>query len=291
MRFNLSLTACYDAAQRVIEKHALSAHFAHAYAINASSVSAALVMQQYKSFRLVDSPDESEFVIVDMVTSHQELENLFDAYPGQPVIALVNLEELDYDPWTPVSFPWTSDVNLPQVVENLLGCIGENPRREGLRETPHRVAKAWMQWCEGYGMDAGKILKVFEDGAEGSDEMVTVHDIPFYSHCEHHLAPIFGTVTISYIPNGKIVGLSKLSRLANMFARRLQVQERLTTQIADALVEHLAPLGVGVHVKARHLCMESRGICQQGHYTSTTALRGVMKDEADTRAEFVSRLT
>jgi len=128
---------------------------------------------------------------------------------------------------------------------------------------------------------------VFEDGAEKHDQMVTVRDIPIYSHCEHHLAPIFGTVTISYIPNGRIVGLSKLSRLADMYARRLQVQERLTDQIADALFEHLEAKGVGVVIKARHMCMESRGICQQGHHTVTTALRGAMKDEPDTRSEFL----
>ena len=104
---------------------------------------------------------------------------------------------------------------------------------------------------------------------------------------EHHLADIFGTVTIAYIPNGKIVGLSKLSRLADMFARRLQVQERLTNQIADALEEHLQPKGVGVIVRARHLCMESRGICQQGHHTITSALRGVLKDKPEARAEFM----
>ena len=128
---------------------------------------------------------------------------------------------------------------------------------------------------------------MFEDGAEKHDQMVTVRDIPIYSHCEHHLAPIFGTVTISYIPNGRIVGLSKLSRLADMYARRLQVQERLTDQIADALFEHLEAKGVGVVIKARHMCMESRGICQQGHHTVTTALRGAMKDEPDTRSEFL----
>jgi len=117
--------------------------------------------------------------------------------------------------------------------------------------------------------------------------MVIVKDIPIYSHCEHHLASIFGTASIAYIPNGKIVGLSKLSRLADAFARRLQVQERLTNQIADAMVEHLAPIGVGVLIRARHMCMESRGVCQQGHHTITTALRGAIKDEPQTREEFL----
>jgi GTP cyclohydrolase IA len=160
--------------------------------------------------------------------------------------------------------------------------------REGLRDTPSRVAKAWEFWCGGYGQDPAEILKSFDDGAAGYDQMVSVVGIPIYSKCEHHLADIFGTATIAYIPNQRIVGLSKLSRLADMFARRLQVQERLTTQIADALVEHLAPVGVGVRLECRHMCMESRGLCQQGHYTVTTALRGAIKDEPQTRAEFLA---
>ena len=165
--------------------------------------------------------------------------------------------------------------------------IGENVGREGLQETPDRVVKAWKEWTSGYSADIASILKVFEDGADGYDEMVIVKDIPVYSKCEHHLADIFGTATIAYIPNGKIVGLSKLSRLTEAFARRLQVQERLTVQIANALVEHLDPAGVGVIIKARHMCMESRGLCQQGHHTITCALRGVLKDDPNARAEFM----
>lgn len=159
--------------------------------------------------------------------------------------------------------------------------------REGLLDTPKRVAKAWAHWAGGYSIDIPALLKVFEDGAEGYDQMVIVKDIPIYSKCEHHLADIFGTATIAYIPNGKVVGLSKLSRVADAFARRLQVQERLTNQIADALHEHLQPIGVGVVIKARHMCMESRGLCQQGHHTITSALRGAIKDEPQVRAEFL----
>ena len=164
---------------------------------------------------------------------------------------------------------------------------GEDTTREGLHETPMRVAKAWAHWTSGYSVDINKLLKTFEDGAANYDGMVIVKDIPIYSKCEHHLADIFGTATIAYIPNGRVVGLSKLSRLADAFARRLQVQERLTTQIADALVEHLAPIGVGVVIRARHMCMESRGIQQQGHHTITSALRGVIKTEPEARAEFM----
>lgn len=160
--------------------------------------------------------------------------------------------------------------------------------REGLSETPQRVVKAFGHWFSGYEKNPADVLKVFEDGAENYHDAVTVVNIPIYSKCEHHLADIFGTATISYIPNGRIVGLSKLSRVADIFARRLQVQERLTAQIADAIEENLKPKGVGVLLKCRHMCTESRGICQQGHYTVTTALRGVMLSEPATRAEFLA---
>lgn len=162
--------------------------------------------------------------------------------------------------------------------------------REGLQDTPKRVAKAMQTWFGGYNVDIAEILKTqFKDGGDGYDQMVMVKDIPFYSKCEHHMADIFGTATVAYIPsNGKVVGLSKLSRVVDAFARRLQVQERLTKQIADALVDHLQPTGVGVVIKARHMCMESRGICQQGHYTVTSALRGVILNEDRTRAEFMA---
>ena len=173
------------------------------------------------------------------------------------------------------------------ITDLLQEVIGEDVRREGLRETPARVVKAWRHWTSGYDVDIAKLLKTFKDGAEDYDEMVLVKNIPIYSKCEHHLADIFGTATIAYIPNGRVVGLSKLSRVADAFARRLQVQERLTTQIANALDEHLQPSAVGVIVKARHMCMESRGICQQGHHTVTSALRGVFKTDPTARAELL----
>lgn len=176
--------------------------------------------------------------------------------------------------------------NLREAGNLILGAVDPDPLREGINETPGRFAKAWAHWTSGYHVDIAKLLKTFEDGADGYDEMVLVKDIPIYSKCEHHLADIFGTATIGYIPSGRVIGLSKLSRLADAFARRLQVQERLTVQIADALVEHVNPKGVGVLIRARHMCKESRGICQQGHHTVTCALRGVLK-EGDPRAEFL----
>jgi GTP cyclohydrolase IA len=177
---------------------------------------------------------------------------------------------------------------MEENIRRLLLYIGENPDREGLWETPARVAKAWRAWTAGYGQDPARILKVFEDGGETYNEMVLVRQLPFYSHCEHHLAPFFGTADIAYVPNGHIVGLSKLSRLLDVFAKRLQVQERLTAQIADSLMEHLQPRGAAVSIRARHLCMESRGICKQGHETVTNALRGVFYEDLRTRTEFLS---
>lgn len=162
---------------------------------------------------------------------------------------------------------------------------GEDPFREGIQETPARFAKAWAHWTSGYNIDPQALLKSFEEG--DYNEMVIVKDIPLYSKCEHHIADIFGTATVAYIPSGRVVGLSKLSRLVNVFARRLQVQERMTVQIADALWNSpLSPRGVGVRLKCRHMCMESRGICQQGHHTVTTALRGVL-EVGDPRNEFL----
>ena len=160
--------------------------------------------------------------------------------------------------------------------------------RPGLVETPARFAKAWQEWASGYAVKPEELLKSFEDGAEQVNEMVLVRDIPIYSHCEHHLAPFFGVAHIGYIPNGRIVGLSKLVRLAKAFAQRLQVQERLTNQIADALMQGLSPLGVGVVIECRHLCMESRGVERAGATTVTSALRGAMKDAPEVRAELMA---
>jgi GTP cyclohydrolase IA len=169
----------------------------------------------------------------------------------------------------------------------LLAHLGEDPTRQGLRETPARVDKAWRHWTSGYAQDPAKILKVFEDGADRYEELIVVQGIPVYSHCEHHMAPFFGTASIGYVPNGKIVGLSKLTRLVECFARRLQVQERLTVQIAEALMTHLEPRSVGVVLQCRHLCMESRGIQATGEETVTSVLLGEIRDNAALRQEFL----
>ncbi len=186
-------------------------------------------------------------------------------------------------------------MNTPQekdpgehLIRGLLTELVADPYREGLKETPARVMKAWRHWCQGYHQDPAAVLKTFEDGAEGCDEMVVVKNIDFYSHCEHHMAPFFGKAHVAYIPNKRIVGLSKLPRVVDIFSQRLQVQERLTNQIADLINKELQPVGVGVVVEAQHFCMCSRGVNKQGSTTITSALRGAMKDVPSARAEFLA---
>lgn len=277
------------------------AHVTTVYAIPCGGIAAAYAMRSYADFHMVDDPRDADYIVDDLIESGATMARALDAAkiaipgrkfitgkePPKPVVLLDKRSDEWKGQW--VVFPWeqTAAKGVEDHFVRILQYVGEDPQRGGLLETPGRVAKAWEFWCKGYGQDPAVLLKTFEDGAEGCDEMVVVRDIPFYSHCEHHMAPIFGTATVAYIPNGKIVGLSKINRLVDCFARRLQVQERLTTQIADAIMEHLEPKGVGVIVNARHLCMESRGVCQQGHSTITSALRGVFK-EGTQRAEFLA---
>lgn len=170
----------------------------------------------------------------------------------------------------------------------LLRSLGEDPDRPGLRETPRRLERAWQHWMSGYQEDPAALLTLFEDGAEEYNELIVVRGIPVYSHCEHHLAPFFGTATIGYVPNQRIVGLSKLTRLVDVFAKRLQVQERLTRQIADAMMTHLDPIAVGVIIRCRHLCMESRGIRAIGEETTTSAMLGGLLTNSALRNEFLA---
>lgn len=187
-----------------------------------------------------------------------------------------------------MSLSWESKRALIEpLVEQLIKILDPKPERTGVAETPLRVAKAWEYWAGGYDVEPGDLLKTFDDGGEKYDEMVFVRQIPFYSHCEHHHAPFFGRATIAYIPNKKIVGISKLARVLDAYARRFQVQERITVQVADLLEAHLQPLGVGVYLQAEHLCMSSRGVRVHGTDTVTTAFRGALRDQPAARAEFL----
>lgn len=169
---------------------------------------------------------------------------------------------------------------------NLLVALGENPRREGLLKTPERMERSLRWLTRGYQMTAREVIgdALFQ---EDYDNMVLVRDIEFYSMCEHHMLPFFGTAHVAYVPNGTVVGLSKVARVVDVFARRLQVQERLTDQIADALVEVLEPKGVGVVLEAAHFCMMMRGVEKQNSRTVTSALRGEFRTDPATREEFL----
>jgi GTP cyclohydrolase I len=183
-----------------------------------------------------------------------------------------------------------NQAEIKSAVTSIIKAIGENPAREGLKDTPRRVAEMYTELFMGQEMDPKKELTVgFE---EGHREMVILRDIPFHSMCEHHLLPFYGVVHIGYLPNasGRVVGASKLARVVEVFAKRLQIQERMTTQIADAIVDGLQPDGVGVIVQAEHLCMIMRGIKKPGSAIVTSALRGVLRSRKESRAEFFSLL-
>lgn len=178
---------------------------------------------------------------------------------------------------------------IERAVRDILEAIGEDPDREGLIETPKRVAAMYEEIFSGISDDPKRHVKVFTE--TDNDEIVVVRDIPMYSMCEHHLLPFIGKAHIAYIPsNGKVIGLSKLARIVDLFAKRPQLQERLTSQIADFLEQELEPLGIAVIVEAQHLCMTMRGAKAAGSTTKTSALRGVAKKDARTRAEIMSLL-
>ncbi len=182
-----------------------------------------------------------------------------------------------------------SRLNLEKIeslIENLLIEIGEDPKRDGLLKTPHRVAKAYEYLTQGYSKDIQKVLNgaIFE---ENFNEVVLVKDIDFYSLCEHHMLPFFGKAHVAYIPNGKVVGLSKLPRIVDVFARRLQVQERMTRQIAETINEYLNPKGVAVVLEAHHMCMMMRGVEKQNSHTISSCMLGEYESNIQLRNEFL----
>ncbi|HEX6947666.1 MAG TPA: GTP cyclohydrolase I FolE [Acidimicrobiia bacterium] len=178
---------------------------------------------------------------------------------------------------------------IEMAVREIIEALGENPEREGLRETPQRVARFYAEVFEGLDTDPSEMLDIFF-GDEHYQEIVMVREIPFYSMCEHHFVPFHGEAHVAYLPRGRVTGLSKLARIVEGFARRPQMQERLTAQVADALDQKLNPLGVLVVIEAEHLCMSMRGVRKPGAKTVTSAVRGIMQTNAATRAEAMSLL-
>ena len=241
-------------------------------------------------------------IVDDIVDSGKTLQNLLDAagmYQADLHFAAIHVK--DHSLFNPdfkyqmiqsgvwVEYAWEvakGETGIEDHITRILEYIGDDPTREGLLETPKRVVKSWNDLYCGYKDDAAiHLSKIF---SSDSDEMVIVKDIEFYSTCEHHMLPIIGKAHVAYIPGGKVVGLSKIARVVEVFARRLQIQEQMTEQIATSMMKHIAGCkGVGVVIEAEHLCMSSRGIKKQRSTTTTSALKGVFT-ERDTRAEFLS---
>lgn len=257
------------------------------YGVPRGGVPVAYLVANALDAEVVDNPHDAVAIVDDIIDSGRTRERYRSAHPAAVFDALYTRAPNVAQPW--LVFPWeaTAEGSAEDIVVRLLQFVGEDVSREGLRETPKRFLAAWREYTRGYAMQAEEVLKVFEDGANGIDELVLVRDIPVYSMCEHHGAPFFGRAHIGYIPDGKILGLSKFARLVDVFARRLQVQERLTTQIADSLRDALQPRGVAVVLECRHMCMEARGVRAQGSVTTTSALRGVFKHDASARSEFL----
>jgi len=188
------------------------------------------------------------------------------------------------DPLPEVEVP----ADVAEAVRTLIRWAGDDPDREGLLDTPRRVAKAWREYARGYGEDpAAHLSRTFEE-VGGYDEIVLLRDIPFQSHCEHHMAPIIGKAAIAYLPNHKVVGISKLARVLHGFARRLQVQERLTAQVADAIWAHLEPKAVAVVIEASHACMTARGVQTPGVMMTTSRMMGTFREDERSRREVLA---
>ena len=183
-----------------------------------------------------------------------------------------------------------NELNIKELIKTLLFELGENSNREGLLKTPERVSKAWKYLVRGYDQDLSSVINnaIFN---EEYDEMVTVNDIDFFSSCEHHLLPFFGKAHVAYIPNGKIIGLSKIPRIVDMFGRRLQVQERMTHQIAEAINQALSPKGVAVVIEGTHMCMQMRGVQKQNSFTTTSSMIGQFRKDSKTRDEFLKLIS
>jgi GTP cyclohydrolase IA len=227
----------------------------------------------------VDTPEEADYIIDDLIESGATRAR-YNQY-NKPFIALYDKTKEHQDKW--LVFPWENkEEPLEDNVLRLLQHFDPNPTREGLKDTPKRYIKFLREFLE------PKEFNFTAFDAEGADEMIIQTNIPFYSLCEHHLAPFFGVANVAYIPNDKIVGLSKLARVVDLYANRFQNQERITTQIAERLMKELNPKGVAVSMKAQHLCMCMRGVKKHDTWTTTSKMVGCFKEEHECRNEFLN---
>ena len=234
--------------------------------------------------RIVDRPEAARFIIDDIVANGDTRQRYQEKYPQAQFLSLI--EKADPGDW--YVFPWEHDrqTDMDDIIHRIITSIGDDPSREGLRETPRRVIQSWQEIFSGYTEDVDSILKWFDSTA---DEMVILRNIHFWSTCEHHMQPFWGHADIAYIPRGKVIGISKLARLTNAIARRLQIQENLTAQIGQALLRDGNIWDVGVSITSKHTCMIARGVRQENSEMTTNFLYGAFKDDPATRAEFLRR--
>lgn len=268
--------------------------FLHAYPIPTAGVPAAQAVVNMTSkigIQLVENPCEADIYIDDVYDSGNTIKNIQKLYGHKPYYVLVHKEQEGIKDW--VSFPWDrmkNDSGPEDNIRRILQHIGEDVEREGLLETPARVVRSYAELFSGYAYktvdDFKDMVKVFEDGV--CDEMVLLKNIEFVSMCEHHMLPFTGKSHIAYVPNGKLLGLSKLARILDAFSRRLQVQERLTQQVTEMIVELLNPKGAACIIEATHECMTCRGVRKQNAVMVTSSLKGVFLEKPEARAELFS---
>lgn len=263
------------------------------YGIPKGGVPVAMALSTVSGIPLVASVSEDVLVVDDLIDTGRTRSR----YPDNDMAVLhrkawapvdrqiVYCVHQDCKDWIVYWWEGTEEKSIEDIVIRQLQFIGEDPTREGLIETPARVTRSWKELYSGYKQNPASVLKVFEDGA--CDEMVLLKNCEFYSTCEHHMLPFFGKAHIAYIPDGKVVGISKLARVLEIFSRRLQIQERIGQQVTETLDEHLKPLGSACILEAQHFCMTSRGIQKQNSIMVTSSLTGVFRKMAEARAELM----
>lgn len=258
------------------------------YGVPRGGIVVAYRIAERMGFHLTDDIRIADIIVDDIVCSGKTRDKVMEEAKGDAqFFALIDACASGECKW--YVFPWETTItgSADDIPVRLLEFIGEDPQRDGLKDTPKRFLKAWKFFTKGYQDDPKQILGTMFENEEGYDEMVILRDIEFYSMCEHHLVPFFGKVHIAYVPGDKVVGISKLARLVECFARRVQIQERMTAQIANAIQGNLHPQGVAVMVEAQHLCMVARGVEKQNSVMVTSSLKGCMA-EPEARAEFLA---
>lgn len=263
------------------------------FGIPRGGIYVAQALSVYLNLPLTTELKKDSLVVDDIVDSGKTLKK----YKGYDTAVLHDKPNASVKPYYSVEqttkwvvYPWEinsgKDEGLQHNIVRLLQFIGEDPNREGLKETPKRVENAWKFWTKGYKEDSKKVMKTFTN--PGIDQLIVVPRIDFYSMCEHHLAPFYGQIHIGYVPNGKVLGVSKFARLTEIYARRLQIQERLGQEVANDIMKYLKPQGVGVVIRGVHLCMRSRGVEKQNSEMITSVMLGFFRDKPELREEFLN---